>query len=88
MKYALWALPKWSASRPNSAAIGGLVPCSGAPRGRHAADDSQAEDVGVVGGPVGEIGGHVPEGRADLQHPPRPGVCQQRQHGVRIGRPV
>jgi len=50
-------------------------------------DDAQAEDLGVLERPPGEIGRHVPERRADLQQPPRPDVCQQREHGVRVGLP-
>ena len=69
-------------------AIRHLVSLLWAPAGRHATHDAQGEDVGIVGRPLGQVGGHVPERRADLQHPPRPGVCQHGQHGVRVGRPV
>jgi len=63
-----------------------LLPGTGRRR-VHPLDDAQAEDLGVVERPPAEIGRHMPERRADLQHPPRPGVCQQREHCMRVGLP-
>ena len=52
-----------------------LLLCRAGCRSFHPLDNSQAEDLGVVERPAGEIGRHVAECRADLEHPPRPGVC-------------
>ena len=85
MKKAFQALPKWSANRANWSRVGtSTVALPLRCRSFHPLDNSQAEDLGVVDGPPREIGRHVAEGRADLQHAPRPGVWQQREHGVCI----
>ena len=50
----------------------------------HAANQVDGEDPGILGGPPREVCRHVPECRADLQHAPRIGMRQQREHHPRV----
>jgi hypothetical protein len=51
----------------------------------HPMHDVDGEDPGVIGCPLREVRRHVPQRRADLQHPPGPGMHQQREHGPGVG---
>jgi hypothetical protein len=50
----------------------------------HAADKVERENLGIIGRPVGQIGGHMPECRADFKHAPGLGMAKKREYGSRI----